>query len=63
MGEPAKRKRNHRELRIRGVSDKTATELKSVAYYYGVDISKLLRPKIKELIDSYPEHMKRLLDE
>lgn len=49
------------ELRIQGVSTKTHNELKNIADNVGVNLSELLRPKLREIIESYPEKMRQPL--
>lgn len=48
-----------REIRVRGVSEKTQTELMNIAGNSGVNLSNFLRPKLTELVNSYPEHMRQ----
>lgn len=47
------------ELRIQGVSEKTKQEIINIADNVGVGISELLRPKLREIIESYPEKFRQ----
>jgi len=49
---------NERELRITGVPANKAQEIKNIAANLGVKMSDFLKPKIAEIANSYPEHMK-----
>lgn len=56
--------RKEPELRIRGVSQKTQNEVKNIAKRLDTSMSALLRPKIYEIVNSYPEYMRRpMLDD
>lgn len=46
----------YNEVRVRSVPEKMKIELKNISDHTGKTISALMRPKIRELIDSYPEH-------
>lgn len=47
------------ELRIQGVSATTHDQLKNIAKNSGVTISAFLRPKLKDILNSYPDRMKQ----
>ncbi len=46
------------ELRVRGVSDKIRNDLINIAKNHGTTLSDFLKPKLREIADSYPEKMK-----
>jgi|GEM_PF-1551016 len=52
-------KRNYTEVRTRGVSPRVAMELHNICKNLGVSVSDFLKPKLREIVDSYPEHMKK----
>jgi hypothetical protein len=52
-------KRNHREIRIRGVSGQIVEDLDNVSKNLGVTLSDLLKPKLAEIVNSYPANLKR----
>ncbi len=54
-----KEMRNHTELRIRGVSHAMRDQLFNISKNEGTSISDLLKPKIREVIESYPVHMRQ----
>lgn len=47
-----------KEIRIKGVGDNTMQELKNIAKWECSTITSLIKPKIRELINSYPEHVR-----
>lgn len=47
------------EFRITGVSEKMKREAFNIADNIGITTSAFLKQKIREIIDSYPEHMKQ----
>jgi hypothetical protein len=46
------------ELRLRGISGKLKEELVNIAENEGINLSALLRPKLRQIVDSYPQQMK-----
>lgn len=46
------------EIRMRGVSKKLVTELVNISKNIGIDLSDMLKPKIREIVDAYPDHLK-----
>lgn len=54
----AETNRDHREIRIRGVGKQVRTDLENIAENLGTSVSDLVKPKLWELSNSYPEHMK-----
>jgi hypothetical protein len=52
-------KRNHREIRVRGVSHQVAEDLNNISKNSGVPLSDLLKPKLREIVESYPVNMRR----
>jgi hypothetical protein len=46
------------EIRIRNVSRETHTDLQNIADNYGISLSALLKPKLKDIANSYPAHDK-----
>jgi len=54
----AETNRDHREIRIRGVGKQIRTDLENIAENLGTDISALIKPKLWEIANSYPDNMK-----
>lgn len=52
-----------REIRVTGVPDKISDQLKAIAHNSGITLSQLLRPKLREIADEYPENMKQKSDD
>lgn len=52
-------KRNYREVRVRGVSESLINDLNNISKNTGVSISDLLKPKLHEIRDSFPERLRR----
>lgn len=50
------------EIRIRNVRN-MKRELKNISAHTGDTMSALLRPKIRELIDSYPDHYREPMED
>lgn len=50
---------NQNEIRIQNVSDYVHDSLLNIAKNNGVSIQEFLKPKLRELADSYPEHLKK----
>ena len=46
------------EIRIRYVSKKIITDLSNIADNIGVSVANFLKPKLREIADSYPDKMK-----
>jgi hypothetical protein len=49
----------HDEIRIYGVSPKLKTDLYNIAKNTGVTLASLLKPKLREIAESYPTQMKQ----
>jgi hypothetical protein len=47
------------ELRLRGISGKLKDDLVTIAENEGVNLSALLRPKLRQIVESYPAQMKQ----
>jgi hypothetical protein len=47
------------EIRITGVSKKTREEINNIADHLGTKVNHLLRPKLREWIESFPEHYRK----
>lgn len=47
------------ELRIQGVSNKTKQEIQNIADNIGIGLSEFLRPKLRDIVESYPEKMRQ----
>ncbi len=47
------------EIRIQHVNDKTFKELHNIAGNQGVSLASLLKPKLREIADSYPDKLKQ----
>lgn len=45
-------------IKVTNVNPKVATELKNIADNLNVDLSQFLKPKLKEIVDSYSPDMK-----
>lgn len=50
------------EIRIRDISPSVKQDLDNIASNMGVTLSQLMRPKLREIADSYPDHLKRQPD-
>jgi hypothetical protein len=46
------------DLRIYGINGKLKKEIINISKNLGIGISDFLKPKLKEISDSYPAHMK-----
>ncbi len=57
--ESAKR---HREIRIYGISVKSKTALTNIAKNLDSDVSSLLRPKIAEWLNTFPDSLKQYIE-
>lgn len=55
------KKKGEDEIRVRGVSPKLVTELNNIANNIGISLTQMLKPKLREISDSYPEKMKEPL--
>lgn len=42
------------EVRIKNIPDRTVQELKNIAAHLGITVSAMLKPKLREIIESYP---------
>lgn len=51
--------RNHNEIRIRGVGKDLLEQLTVISKNAGVPLSALLKTKLREIVASYPESMRR----
>lgn len=47
------------QMSIRGVNDQLKQDLKNIADNLGDSVSSLIKPKLRELRDSYPEHLRK----
>jgi predicted DNA-binding protein len=47
-------------IKITGVSQKIKDELNNISSNAGIPLSQILKPKLREIVDSYPEDMKRI---
>jgi len=46
------------EIRIRGVSESLKTDLMNISKNVGVSLAALLKPELRKIAASFPEHMK-----
>ena len=46
------------EIRITGVPEQIKEDLKNIAFNTGVDLGQLLKPRLREIRDSYPEYLR-----
>lgn len=46
------------ELRLRGISGKLKEDLQTIARNEGVNLSALLKPRLRQIVDSYPPQMR-----
>jgi hypothetical protein len=53
------KKKKNPEIRIRGVSKKTKEELMNIAKNFNMTLSNFMRPKLKEIADSYSDKHKQ----
>jgi hypothetical protein len=58
MSEEKKTKRNP-YITVYGVSVKTHEELHNIADNIGQTLSDFMKPELRKIADSYPEHMKK----
>jgi len=47
------------EVRVRGVSLQLAEELNNIADNIGITLTAFLKPKLREIANSYPEKMRK----
>lgn len=47
------------ELRLKGVSKSLKAEIRNISKNSGVTMSGFLKTKIREIVESYPPHMRR----
>lgn len=45
-------------IMIKGVPNKLKSELKNISKNSGLTLAALLKPKLREIVESYPEQMK-----
>lgn len=55
------REKNKGEVRIRGVSPKLIEELNNIADNVGTTLSAILKPKLREIANGFPEKMREPL--
>lgn len=46
------------EIRITGVAPQIKEDLQNIARNEGICLGQLLKPKLREIRDSYPQHMR-----
>lgn len=51
--------RNHREIRVRGVSEVLPQQLKNIADHIGVSTNQFLKMQFREIVNRYPEEMRQ----
>lgn len=54
--------RNHDEIRIRGVAPSMKQDINNIAGNLGITVTDFLKPKLREIVDQAPEHLKRPLN-
>lgn len=54
----ALKKRNTNEIRCRGISPILEEQLNNIAGNLGITLTQFLKPKLREIADSYPDKMK-----
>lgn len=47
-----------KEVRVRGVNNQIVDDLEAIAKNLGITVTALLKPKLREIRDSYPEKMR-----
>jgi hypothetical protein len=52
-------KENQNEIRVRGVSGRVAGDLQNIAKNTGITLTDFLKFKFREIVESYPPHMKK----
>lgn len=52
-------KRNYAEVRLRGVSPQLLEALVNISKNLGVSLTDMLKPKLREIADSYPDKLKQ----
>jgi hypothetical protein len=55
-------KNKHYEIRIKVVSKTLHDELISIAKHHSVCVSSFLKPKIREIVDSYPDRIRKPIE-
>ncbi len=50
---------NYSEIRINGVSPDLHIQLINIAKHLGIPFSSWIKPKLREIADSYPDDMKK----
>ncbi len=55
----AETNKDYREIRVRGVGEQLQNDLTNISKNLGIDVSALVKPKLWEIANSYPEHMKQ----
>lgn len=50
------------EIRIKGVSPDLHKDLIAIAKNESVSLSDLLKPKLREIRDTYPEYMRKVIE-
>ena len=55
----AKEKSKYPYLAVYGVNSSVHEELKNISKNLGIDLSALIKPKLRELRDSYPEALRK----
>jgi hypothetical protein len=50
------------EIRITGVSKKLRDELLGISKHHSVSMPDFLKPKIREIVDSYPDRIRKPIE-
>jgi len=59
MADSNKAREGTKEVRIYGVSVGTADALLNLSNNLGITVTQLMKPKLREVLDSYPDHLKQ----
>ena len=59
----AKKESKFPYLAVYGVNPTVHSDLKNISKNLGIDLSALIKPKLRELRDSYPEPMRKLRED
>lgn len=54
--------RNHREIRVRGVSEVLPQQIQNIADHIGISKNQFLKMQFREIVNKYPEEMRQPLE-
>lgn len=59
MSDSNKSREGTKEIRIYGIQPSVAQTLENIADNLGVTVTQYLKPKIRDIVDSAPDHLKK----